>query len=63
MKIAPHIAEKYPRLLEAAKFTVGRREEGSLSWEDNVSTSLSIIDAETDKLTWEFHIEHHHCNQ
>ncbi|KAI7892310.1 HotDog domain-containing protein [Mucor mucedo] len=63
MKIAPHIAEKFPRLLEAVNFTVGSREGGSVSWENNVSESLSIVDAETDKLTWEFKIEHHHCNQ
>lgn len=63
MKISPHIAEKFPRLLEAVHFTVGTREQGSVSWENNVSESLSIVDAETDKLTWEFEIEHHHCNQ
>lgn len=62
MKIAPHIAEKYPKLLEFVNFTVEKHAEGALAWENNTSSSLSIVDAEPDKLTWEFQVEQHHCN-
>lgn len=61
MQIYPEVAEKYPKLLEMVNYY--RRKNDAVFWEDSVGTSLTIVEAEPDKLTWEFIVEENHCNQ
>jgi hypothetical protein len=62
MQIVSEVAEKYPKLAETVNLYV-RKSGGPVFWEDSVGNSLTIVEAEPDKLTWEFVVEENHCNQ
>lgn len=61
MRIAPHVAEKYPHLLDFVNL-YNSREGNTVFWEDKVVENLTIVDAVPDKLVWEFEVKEAHCN-
>ncbi|GAA5797085.1 HotDog domain-containing protein [Helicostylum pulchrum] len=62
MKITQDISERYPKLLETVDYYNRTTIQRPVFWEDNVG-GLSIVEAVTDRLTWEFLVEESHCNQ
>lgn len=62
MKITPEAATKYPDLDDLVKL-YSRRNQQAIFWEDQVHAHLSIVDAQPNKLVWEFDVEEKHCNQ
>lgn len=62
MKLAPGIAEKYPKLAEIVTH-FSNNSKKSVFWDRFISPSLFIVSAEPDVLTYEFKVEEGHCNQ
>ena len=62
LKITPEAASKYPDLDDLVNL-YSRRNQQAIFWEDQVHAHLSIVDAQPNKLVWEFDVEEKHCNQ
>ncbi|KAI8327021.1 hypothetical protein EDC96DRAFT_533015, partial [Choanephora cucurbitarum] len=62
MKIAKEVAEKYPRLELYATSFFTKSKDDLTSWDDSIASTLSLVDAGPNKLTWEFVVEQSHCN-